>query len=447
MPDLLLSISGLALLILGAELLAQGGARLARRMGVTPLIIGITVIAYGTSAPKLALGIHGGLTGHDDLVIGVIFGGTIFNVLFVLGLTALVFPLKVTYRLVRLDVPLMIVTTGLAWLFCSDGRVGRVESAFLLLLLPIYTAFTVYYVRRMRLEEHKPRPPDAHACRPKRSKILEAPFILGGVVLLVMGARMLVAGVGAASEWSGVNELTLGLIAVGAVTCLPQLVTSLSASIRGERNIAVGNVVASNMFNLLGVLSVAGFSSGGLAVDGLIRELDLPVVFAASVVCLPIFLTGAVISRTEGVFFLLFYALYVALALLRAWSSPAYDILADGFFYILLPCTGLIVVLGLWFAYYELKVLAADITDDISIFANVMIRNARKLVITVIGTTLILGGLAMMVLPGPATIVIPLGLAILSTEYIWARRLLTYVRKEVELAVKRVSGKTEEKDG
>lgn len=445
MPDLLFLISGLVLLILGAELLAQGGARLARRMGVSPLIIGTTIVAYGTSAPELALGIRAGLAGHDDLVAGVIFGGNIFNILFVLGVSALVSPLKVTYRLVRLDVPLMIVATGLAWLFCSDGRVGLLESAFLLVLLPVYTVFTIYYVRRVPLEQSRPQPMDTSERRPKRSKILEAPFILGGVVLLVMGARLLVEGVTGAAAWSGIDELTLGLIAVGAVVCLPELVTSLSANIRGERNIAVGNVVASVMFNLLGVLSVAGFCSGGLSVESLVRELDLPAVFAAGVVCLPIFLTGAVISRTEGGFFILFYLLYVVLVLLRAVSSPVYEVLADGFFYILLPCTGLGVVLGLWYAYYELKVLTADITDDISVFANAIIGNARKAVVTVIGTTLILGGIAMMVLPGPATIVIPLGLAILSTEFIWARRLLNYVKKEVEHAVKRISGKDEEK--
>lgn len=446
--DALLLIVGLALLTIGAESLVQGASRLASWVGIPSLIIGLTIVAFGTSAPEFAVGIKAGLDGKADIASGNVMGSNIFNVFLILGLSALVTPLQVKSRLVRIDVPIMILVTGLAWLFSSTGYLSLRESILLLMLLGVYVLFTGMYARRkpeeVPLLDGKPSEPS----KPHRSPLWTIPAIVLGLFMLVLGARWLVEGASGLARLAGVNELTIGLIVVAAGTSLPELATSLVAGLRGERDIAVGNVVGSNIFNVLGVLGASGIASGeGLPISGMVRDLDLPMAFAASVVCLPIFLTGAAISRHEGACFLFCYVLYTALVLLRAVGSPLYEVMADVFFYVLLPAAGLFILFVLWFAYHEVRRFAREISDDVFALFMGAVKNARKAIVIVVGGTLILAGIAMMVLPGPATIVIPLGIAILSTEFIWARRLLKYVRMQVEGAVRTWMGTGGESGG
>ncbi len=444
MPPFLMLIFGLALLFAGAGLLVQGASRLAQALRIPGLVVGMTIISYGTGSPELAVGIEAGLERRPDLVTGMLVGGTIFNLLVVLGLAALIAPLKITSRLVRMDIPLLLLITGLVWLFALDGRIGLAECILLLLLLPAHTVFSGYYARKLSDGERYVPPSRLYGIPLPPLNFVLVLFLLGGIAFLFLGARQVVACTLTMTNQVGLDELTMGLLVVAAGTALPELATSLIACIHGERNIAVGNVVGACLFNLVCVLPAAGLAHGnGLAINGILRELDFPATVAATLLCLPVFLTGTVISRFEGFFFLLFYAFYAAMALLRNAASPLYAVLAEIFFYILLPCALFFVVLILWFAYYEVKLLATNLSDDFYAMAMPALKNTRKIVIAVVGTTLILGGLAMMVLPGPATVVIPLGLAILSTEFIWARRLLHYIRKEMESAARRLTGAEE----
>jgi cation:H+ antiporter len=442
-----LLLSGLGILILGADLVVRGASRLARAAGMSPLIIGLTIVAFGTCAPELAVNIKAGIEDKTALAVGNVLGGNIFNVLFILGLCSVVVPLRVKSRLVRINILLMVLTFGLACFFALNKGISFTESILLLLTFLAYVLFTVMYAKK-----HPPEEPPFNTERPHESHRIVwllriALFIVFGSLLLVFGARWLVEGASGIARLGGVSELTIGLLIVGVGTSLPELATSLVAAIRGKHDIAVGNLVGGNIFNTLCVLSVAGlFSADGLALEGFTRELDFPVMFAAGVVCLPVFLVGAVISRTEGFCLLLSYALYFILVILRTATSPLYYRLADLFFYILLPAISVIIIGYFWVSYREIKQLAAEITEDLSDLAAATLKHARKVVVTVIGFTLILAGVAMMVLPGPATIVIPLGLAILSTEFIWAQRLLRYIRKEVENAAQSLMGREKPKE-
>ena len=221
-------------------------------------------------------------------------------------------PLVASSQLVRLDVPVMIVVSALVWLLAADGDVGRGEGVALMAGLVVYTGFLVFLAKKQR-----PGPESDETPAPTRSLrqlAISAAYVVAGLVLLVLGAGWLVQGAVDLSRWLGVSELLIGLTIVAAGTSLPELATSLVAGIRGERDIAIGNVVGSNIFNILGVLGAsAAVASRGVAVDPAALRFDIPVMTAAAVACLPVFFTGGRISRLEGMLFLAYYVAYVPL--------------------------------------------------------------------------------------------------------------------------------------
>lgn len=443
MQSLLLMMSGLTLLTCGAVLLDCALSRMARQARVSPLLSGTTLTACAAIMPTLTTSVTAGFQGHSDFAAGVIFGAFIGNLLGALGLFAVISPVRVVYRMVRGNVPFMIFVAGLVWLFASNSRITPLENTALLVLAPVYIAFILYYAHKIRAgdNEFSPLPP-------LHKKALSIPVaggcLAGCAVFLYLGTRLLLTGVIGAAQRTGLSELTLGLTAAGAGLSLPVLVASLRACLRGERTLIAGNMVSGNVLLLLCALPLAGFgASGTLFINSALCDLELPAVFVIAVICLPVFVTRAVVSRVEGACFLFCYALYILLTGLRAFNGPLYPLLTDMVFYALLPGIGFFVILALWFAYYEVEILAADLTEDMTDLALTTLKNTRKIVVTVVGITLILVGIAMMVLPGPATIVIPLGLAVLSTEFLWAKRLLNYVRKEIEHAAAKIVGTKE----
>ena len=321
--DPLLILLGLGLLVLGAELLVRGAARLAEAWGVSPLVVGLTVVAFGTSAPELAVSVFAALRGDGgaDLALGNVVGSNIFNVLLILGAAAVVAPLAVEQKLVRRDVPLLIGVSALVLGFAMDGRVGRAEG--LLLALGI-VAYTVHAVVAGRRESAAVAAEYATAFAPAASprQAPEAGRVVVGLVLLVLGARALVDGASGVARAFGVSELLIGLTVVAGGTSLPELATSVVASLRGQRDIAVGNVVGSCLFNLLAVLGLAAaIAPDGVRVAPGALAFDLPVMLAVAVACLPVFVTGHRIARWEGALFLGYYAAYLALLLLDASGS------------------------------------------------------------------------------------------------------------------------------
>lgn len=327
-------IAGLVALVVGAELLVRGASRIAAQAGISPLVIGLTVVAFGTSAPELAVSVGGALTGQSDVALGNVLGSNTFNVLFVLGASAVIVPLVVSSQLVRLDVPVMIGVSGLVMMLAWDGRIGRVDGLVLLTGIVVYTGLLFRIARRTGEAEAPPTPEAGSSLFP--FVVLAAV----GLGLLVLGARWMVGGAVTVAEMMGVSELVIGLTVVAVGTSLPEVVTSLVAAFRGERDIAVGNVVGSNIFNLLGVLgATAAIAPEGVAVDAAVLRFDLPVMVAVAVVCLPIFFTGLEIARWEGALLLGYYAAYTCYVVLAATRHVAQGALADAMLWFVMPLT------------------------------------------------------------------------------------------------------------
>ncbi|HEU0078313.1 MAG TPA: calcium/sodium antiporter [Longimicrobiaceae bacterium] len=326
---MVLFVLGIGILVAGAEVLVRGASRLAAALGISPLVIGLTVVAFGTSSPELAVSVQSALSGETSLAVGNVVGSNIFNVLFILGLSAAVTPLVVAQQLVRLDVPLMIAASFALLLLALDGALGRLDGA---LLFGGVVAYTTFLVRQSRRETAAVRAEYEEEFGEARvgaaSWLRNVALVVGGLLMLVVGSRWLVAGAVEVATALGVSELVIGLTIVAVGTSLPEVATSLMASLRGERDIAVGNVVGSNLFNLLAVLGLSGIvAPGGIGVDPAALRFDIPVMIAVAVACLPVF-AGQVITRWQGLLFLGYYVAYAAYLVLAATEHdalPAYS--------------------------------------------------------------------------------------------------------------------------
>ncbi len=344
---LVLFVMGLLVLVVGAEVLVRGASRLAAGARIPPLVIGLTVVAFGTSAPELAVSVQAAIVGRGALALGNVVGSNIFNVLAVLGLSALAAPLVVSMRIVRLDVPIMIATSGVVWVMTLNGRVGRLEGVLLVSALIVYTVWTV----RQAQKEPTARSERPEPGGPASTLVGSAGLVALGLALLVLGAGWLVDGATAMAHAAGVSELIVGLTVVAAGTSLPEAATSIVASVRGERDMAVGNVVGSNLFNLLGVLGVAAVV-GGIDVPRGAAAFDLPVMTAVAIACLPIFFTGRKISRGEGAVFVGYYVAYSLFLFLDATRHDMLPLFNGVMLIFVIPLT--VVTLGM-FAIREVR--------------------------------------------------------------------------------------------
>jgi len=318
-------VAGLVLLIVGAEALVRGASRLAAFLGISPLVIGLTVVALGTSSPELAVSIKAALSGQTSIVVGNVIGSNIFNVLFILGTSALVVPLVVSQQLVRLDVPLMIVLSFVVLLLAWDGSFGAVDGVLLVAGLVTYVSVLIHHSRKETASERRqPLQENANADAKGAGWIRNTVLVIVGLALLVLGSRWLVDGAVSFARYLGISELIVGLTIVAAGTSLPEVVTSIIAALRGERDIAVGNVVGSNIFNILAVLGIASVvAPGGIQVTPAVVGFDIPVMIAVALACLPIFFTGGTISHKEGVLLLAYYAAYTTYLILAASNHDA----------------------------------------------------------------------------------------------------------------------------
>jgi len=343
--DLLAFAGGLVLLGLGAELLVRGASRLAAALGIPPIVIGLTVVAFGTSAPELAVSLKSALSGQADIALGNVIGSNILNVLLILGASALIVPLVVHAQLVRLDVPLLIAASVAALLMALDGRIGRLEG---LLLFAGAVAYTGFLIRQSRRENAAVQAEYAAQYAPRGASLLtNALLVLAGLGLLVAGSRLLVTAAVAFARSLGVSELIVGLTIVAAGTSLPEIATSILAAARGERDIAVGNVVGSNLFNILIVLGLTALvSPDGVAVAPGALDFDLPVMVAVAVACLPIFFTGHLIARWEGGLFLGYYLAYTSYLVLDAAGHDALPMFSAVMSAFVLPLTALTVAVA-----------------------------------------------------------------------------------------------------
>ncbi|MEZ6090561.1 MAG: calcium/sodium antiporter [Pirellulaceae bacterium] len=311
MPWLLI-LAGLVLLIAGGELLVRGASTIAAIWNVPPLVIGLTVVAFGTSAPELGVSLQAAFAGVADVAVGNVVGSNIFNVLFILGLSAVITPLMVSSQLIRLDVPLMVVVSVLVWLLGMDGNVGRLDGAILFAILLAYLTVCMRIARRESPEVQSEFSAEFSAkAHSKSALFLQFVFIVTGLSMLGFGSRWLVDGAVTIATRLGVSELVIGLTIVAAGTSLPEVVTSIVASVRGQRDIAVGNVVGSNIFNVCCVLGLSSLiAPSGIAVGPQSIRFDMPIMILVAVACLPVFFTGYRIARWEGVLFLIAFVAY-----------------------------------------------------------------------------------------------------------------------------------------
>jgi cation:H+ antiporter len=338
-------VLGLVLLIVGAESLVRGASRLARAAGLSPLIVGLTVVAFGTSAPELFATGSAALAGRGDLALGNVVGSNIFNVLLILGLSSVIAPLIIAEKLVQREVPIMIAASVVAGAMALDGTIGRLEGALLFAALIAYLVTSIRLERRYRQAGPNPPGPSAEAApaarpeaAPARRSLLRAGlFVLVGLGLLAGGSRLLVEGAVEIARTLGISELVIGLTITAAGTSLPEVAASVLAALRGERDIAAGNVIGSNIFNLLGVLGVASGLSGAVPVAENALLVDIPIMVAAAVACLPIFFTGHRIGRWEGALFLGYYGLYMAMLLLDATRDPLLPLVQGASLFVVMP--------------------------------------------------------------------------------------------------------------
>lgn len=341
---LLLLVAGLTALLVGAELLVRGASRLALTLGMAPLIVGLTVVSIGTSAPELAISLGAAFKGTPDLAMGNIIGSNIANVLLILGLVALVAPLVVDRQLVRLDAPLLVLVSLLCLGMAQDGRISRAEGALLATGAAAYIVFLIVLAQR--------RPQDTHAPAPRPGRTgnlgLQALAIAAGLALLVLGARWLVDAASQVAVALGLSDLVIGLTVVAVGTSLPEIAASVLAAVRGERDLAAGNIIGSCLFNILLVLGLtAAVAEGGVPVSPGALHFDLPVMVAVAIACLPIFFTGHRIARWEGAVFLLYYVAYTAYLLLNATHHDALGDFRLAMQWVVIPLTALTLAVSL----------------------------------------------------------------------------------------------------
>ncbi len=331
-------VVGLIALVGGAELLVRSASRLALHFGIPKLIVGLTIVAFGTSAPELAVGVEAVLKDQADLMLGNIVGSNIANILLILGISAIIIPLKVNSKLIRKDVPVMIAITLLLIGFSYNGVISVWESLSLVILLIIYL---LYLARESSKSELIPLEAE------EEEGTLPWNIFLGiaGLAGLIIGARWLVSSSVELAMIFGVSELVVGLTVVAIGTSLPEVVTSVVAALKGERDIAVGSVIGSCILNILAVLGITGlFAQDGILVKSVVLEFDLVILLAVSVACIPIFFTGHMINRWEGGMFLFFYGAYIFYLFLHSTDHEFIDTFSQAMMFVL-PITGLTILM------------------------------------------------------------------------------------------------------
>jgi len=326
-------------LLIAANLVVAGSSQLGLMLGLTPTIIGLTIVAAGTSAPELAVVGQAVANGDSELAVGSIIGSNIANVLLVLGIVATLGAVQVNARVIRIDIPIMIGASLLFFAFAFNTVIGRLEALVLLAGIVSFTAWTI------RSARSKPLPDVTDGSgvtvhRSTRTYVVLGAKLIAGVAGLALSARLVVSGAEEIAASLGVPELIIGLTVVAIGTSAPEIVTTVVAALRGQADLAVGNAVGSNIYNILFVLGAVGlFAPDGIAVSSDAVALDLPVMLAAAIACLPVLAADHVLSRWEGLVFLGYYLAYIAFLALDAADHDAKDDFALFFGVIVVPLT------------------------------------------------------------------------------------------------------------
>lgn len=327
---------GLASLIWGAEILVRSASKLAVSLGVSKLVIGLTVVAFGTSAPELAVGIEAGISNQPDILLGNVVGSNLTNTLLILGMSALIIPLKVHKNLIRFDLPVMISATLLLIFLSFNNILTFWECLMFVVCLFMYLYALIRFSGKAAITEQE---------------LLDAgsPWLNGllaviGLIMLIAGAGWLVDSATIFAEMAGVSELVIGLTIVAIGTSLPEIVTSILAAVRGEKDLAVGSIIGSNILNIFSVIGISGLFIAGIPVQDSLINIDLMVLLGISVLCVPFFYSGKIISRIEGAVLFSGYVLYLTYIYLDSVQSELMGLFVNGIFYGMVPIVVIIVI-------------------------------------------------------------------------------------------------------
>jgi cation:H+ antiporter len=353
-------VVGLVIVLWGAEWLVKGATRLAARFGVSPLVIGLTIVAFGTSTPELAISFFSVWRGQADIAVGNVIGSNIFNTLAILGLCSLLLPMAIEQKIIRVEAPLVIAASLVMWLMAANGYISVLEGVSLVACGIFYLTFAIVQSRRATAAEQASYDEEFHTTKKEEAALPKnLGLIVLGVALLAGGGHLLVEGAVGIARGFGISELVIGLTVVAFGTSVPELATSVVAALRKEKDIAVGNVLGSNLLNILFVLGftpVFAWSNVNVSPDAL--AFDLPVMVATAVVCLPIFFSGNRIDRWEGGLLFFFYVAYTAFIVLGATGSALVSGPSAALYVFALPLGALTVLVLAWRLFQERGVKA-----------------------------------------------------------------------------------------
>lgn len=311
-------LAGLVLLAFGGEGLVRGATTLARLVGLTPAVIGLTVVALGTSFPELVVSVYAALEGRPDIALGNVVGSNLINVVGILGVTALVSPLMVRGNVVRIEWPFLAVITAMVLLLMRDRLVDRVEGSVMLVLLVLFMAFSVFLARR-ELAPDEAAQFEAQVTGltlPSQGQAISVSLVivLGALVGLYIGGRLLVEGAVVVARTVGMTERVIALTIVAGGTSAPELAASVIAARRGQADVAIGNLIGSNIFNLLGILGVTAVMTPVPVLEEIARH-DAWWMMGTTLLLFPLLRTGFCVTRREGALLVTIYGVYLGLLL------------------------------------------------------------------------------------------------------------------------------------
>lgn len=323
-------------MVLGAHLLVKSSSILAMHFGIPAIVVGVTVVAFATSTPEVAVSLDAVISGRGDLALGNVLGSNIANILLILGVCAVIAPLKIQRTVIRQEIPIMILAGVILFLMGLDGAIQPLDGIILVSLFVLFVIFQIIQARK----EKQAASVDEHPTMTDKWTGVQFLWFVGGLGLLILGARWLVtSAVDIARLW-GMNELVIGLTIIAVGTSLPEIATSVLAALKGKTDLSVGNVVGSNIFNILLVVGLSSFfSPQGLKISSGALALDIPLMIAVSAACLPIFFTGFRIQRWEGVLFLGYYIAYLGYLFLNATQHALLPLFNDVMLLFVIPIT------------------------------------------------------------------------------------------------------------
>lgn len=322
----LLLTAGFAVLVVGGELLVRGATAISGRLGIPPMVIGLTVVAIGSSLPELAVGIDAALRGSPGLVTGNIVGTNIVNLLLILGISAAIQPILTGRQMMRLDLPVVAVVAALLFFLSLGGSLSWPAGVFLLVVGVVYTVLILWYTRWTRAQDASARAKEYRERDDKVSRdakvterpgwaraLLDTVYLVGGIALVILGADWLVSGAVDIATDLGVSDTLIGLTVVAIGTSAPELVTSVVATMRGQASMAVGNLIGSSVCNIVFILGLTVVvSPDAIPVPAEVLYVDMLVMAAVSLLVVLLFRTGRRVTRREGVVLVLLYAAYLA---------------------------------------------------------------------------------------------------------------------------------------